>query len=120
MNKVLHGIEKGIRLFKENSDEIFVDILFGQSIPGGDSGEQDEASIGSIYLKTTGEFFQKIKNDKIESDWQPYLADEYHSGYYFIPSWKTVTVYENKQMTTFGNLSIAGTLLADGEVIIEE
>jgi hypothetical protein len=120
MARVLQGIEKGIKLYEENGNVSEVDILFGGLDPGGDSSDQDAAPIGSIYLKTSGEIFQKTKNDGSLSDWESYLKDDYHSGYYFIPQSKTVKVLENKQMTTFGILTIAGDLLAEGEVIIEE
>lgn len=120
MARVAHGIEKAIRLYAENGNAPEVDILFGSLPPGGDGAEQDDAPIGSVYLKTSGEFFQKTKDDKNLSDWELLLKDDYHSGYYFIPTSKTITVLENKQMTTFGTLTIAGDLLAEGEVIIEE
>lgn len=71
MARVLHGIEKGIRLYGENSDSSFVDKLFGTAAPGGDSGEQDAAPIGSIYQRTDvgGGLYKKITSTNSTSDW---------------------------------------------------
>jgi len=44
---------------------------------------------------------------------------DHHSGYYYIPTALTVTVAENKQMTTWGILDIDGALLIDGQLITE-
>lgn len=66
-------IEKGLRVFKENSDTEFFDLIFGSSIPGGDAGEQDSAPIGSLYVRQNGTasaLFQKIANTGATSDWK--------------------------------------------------
>jgi hypothetical protein len=44
---------------------------------------------------------------------------DHHSGYYYIPAALTVTVAENKQMTTWGILDIDGALIIDGQLITE-
>lgn len=72
MSRILHGIEKGLRIYAENSQTVFVDYLFGSAAPGGDSGEQDAASIGSIYLRQNGassEIYQKKFATNATSDW---------------------------------------------------
>lgn len=68
--RVLHTIEKGIRLAKENSDTDIIDILFGSAAPGGDTGEQDNAPIGSVYFRTDGSMYSKIADTNATSDWQ--------------------------------------------------
>lgn len=68
--RVLHTIEKGIRLAKENSDTDIVDILFGSAAPGGDTGEQDNAPIGSVYFRTNGTMYLKVADTNATSDWQ--------------------------------------------------
>lgn len=70
MSRVLHQIEKGIRLAKENSDTDIFDILFGAAAPGGDTGEQDDAPIGSVYFRNTGDIYTKIADTNATSDWQ--------------------------------------------------
>lgn len=57
MSRVLHGIEKGIRLFGENSNT-GVDFLFGSVIPGGTT-DTDAAGVGSLYLQDNGQLYQK-------------------------------------------------------------
>jgi hypothetical protein len=70
MARVLHGIEKGIRLHGVNSDTVAVEILFGSTAPGGDTGEQDDAPIGSVYMRTTGGLYKKIADDNATTDWE--------------------------------------------------
>ena len=69
MSRVGFGVEKLLRIYKENSDSEFIDLLFGSGVPGGDSGEQDAASIGSAYLRENGTFYQKIASTNATSDW---------------------------------------------------
>lgn len=70
MARVLHGIEKGIRLHGENSDTSNVDILLGSAAPGGDTGEQDNAALGSIYLRTSGGLYKKTGTANSAADWE--------------------------------------------------
>ena len=73
MARVLHQIEKGLRISKENSDTEFIDFLFGSAAPGGDAGEQDAAPIGSLFLQQNGassKLYQKVANAGNTSDWQ--------------------------------------------------
>lgn len=44
---------------------------------------------------------------------------DFHSGFYKIESSESFTVAENKQMTTFGMLTLDGELLVEGEYIVE-
>jgi len=72
MARVLHGISKGIRLYRGNSDSEFVDQIFGSAAPGGDTGEQDDAPIGSIYIRQNGAsstLYQKQTDTDSASDW---------------------------------------------------
>lgn len=57
MGRQLHGIEKGIRLFGENSNT-GVDFLFGSTVPGGTT-DTDAAGVGSLYLQDNGQLYQK-------------------------------------------------------------
>ena len=67
-----HGIEKSIRLYAENSDSNYIDMLFGATAPGGDSGEQDAASVGSIYMRTGagGGLYKKVVDNNALADWE--------------------------------------------------
>lgn len=63
------GVEKGFRIYLEDSDT-FVDWLVGTAVPDG-LGDQAEAPIGSVYQRIgTGEFYQKIANVGAASDWE--------------------------------------------------
>lgn len=64
------GFEKLMRIYKENSDTEFFDLLFGSGVPGADAGEQDAAPVGSAYFRTNGSFYQKIASTNATSDWQ--------------------------------------------------
>jgi len=69
MSRQLFAVEKGVRLYGENSLALSVDILFGSAAPDG-LGDQSAASIGSLYLRTNGELYQKIANAGNSADWQ--------------------------------------------------
>lgn len=58
MGRQLHGIEQGIQLLGENSDT-GVAFLFGAPLPGSGSSFDDDAAVGSFYLRTTGLSYQK-------------------------------------------------------------
>ncbi|OQB05787.1 MAG: hypothetical protein BWY19_00812 [bacterium ADurb.Bin212] len=69
MSRVLHAIEKGLRIYQENS-ALFIDILTGTAAPDG-LLDQSAASIGSLYVREgTGELYQKILNNGNSGDWQ--------------------------------------------------
>ena len=73
MSRELFQIEKGLRLSGENSDSSNVDLLFGTAAPGGDTGEQDAAAIGSIYIRqngTSSTIYQKTASSNVAGDWQ--------------------------------------------------
>lgn len=55
MSRELWELEKGIKITSENSDS-GVSILFGAGAPGGDTGPQDAAEKGSIYMNQTNGF----------------------------------------------------------------
>lgn len=72
------AIEKALRIYAENSDTSFIDLLFGTAAPGGDAGEQDDAPIGSVYFRldgATSKIYQKIADTNATSDWQENKAD---------------------------------------------
>ena len=58
MGRVIHSIEKGLKITGENVDS-GVSFLFGAPVPGGDGDVQDAAEEGSLYLKTDGQLYQK-------------------------------------------------------------
>lgn len=73
MARELFEAQDGIRLYRK-TDGTIVDILFGSALPGGDSGDQDEAEIGSIYLRSGGLLYQKVADDGQASDWRPIIS----------------------------------------------
>lgn len=71
MARKLFGVEKGVRLFGENAD-VGIDILFGTAAPGGDTGDQDNAPLGSLYVRKNGAtstLYQKIGTANSTADW---------------------------------------------------
>ncbi len=47
------------------------------------------------------------------------IDKDFHSGFYNIASSESVTIEENKQSVTFGQLTLDGELLVEGEFIVE-
>jgi len=77
MARDLFEIEKGLRLLKENQDasqDNSISILFGSGAPGGDTGEQDAAFEGSLYLNTDNstdpKLYFKNANAGAAADWE--------------------------------------------------
>lgn len=68
------SIEKLLDLHAENGDYAGgIQVLFGAAAPGGDTGEQDDAPIGSLYLLKDGAdsvVYQKIADTNATSDWR--------------------------------------------------
>lgn len=62
------GIERGIRLYQDASDNS-VDIITGDSAPTG-LGQQSDAAIGSLYIRNgSGEMYQKKTNTASAGDY---------------------------------------------------
>lgn len=73
MSRAFFGIEKGLDFFAENAQDPSFRILFGSAAPGGDTGDQDAAGIGSIYVRVNGAsstIYQKKANAGSVSDWE--------------------------------------------------
>jgi len=66
------GIEKLLRIEATNDDSVNIEILFGSAAPGGDGGEQDDAPLGSLYLRQNGSnstLYQKQTDTNLAADW---------------------------------------------------
>jgi len=66
------GIEKLLRIEAENNDSVNVEILFGSAAPGADGGEQDDAPLGSLYIRQNGALstlYQKQTDTNLAADW---------------------------------------------------
>jgi hypothetical protein len=65
-----HGfsIEQLLEITGLNAD-VGVHILQGSGVPGGDTGVQDDAPIGSAYLRTNGDLYTKVADTNAVSDW---------------------------------------------------
>ena len=71
------AIERGLRIFTEDSDTSFVDLIHATGVPGGDTGKEDAAGIGSIYFRQdTGDFYRKIANAGAPADWERMSGDQ--------------------------------------------
>ena len=70
MARDFFAIEKGLRVFKENSDTAFIDYLFDAGAPLGTAGETNDAPIGSLYNDTSnGTLYVKQTSTSQASDW---------------------------------------------------
>ena len=70
MARKTFNVERGYAISAENGD-VLVEILSGSGAPGNDSGPQDAAPIGSLWLRTdgTGGTYKKIGNANTTADW---------------------------------------------------
>lgn len=68
MSRVIHKVELGLAITDLNSDTDS-HILRGTAAPGGDTGLQDAAPIGSMYLRSNGELYMKDANAGAAADW---------------------------------------------------
>lgn len=68
MSRQFFGVEKGYDIFGENGD-LQARILFSSLAPDG-LGDQSDAPIGSILLRSNGSLYQKIANAGNAADWQ--------------------------------------------------
>lgn len=46
-------------------------------------------------------------------------STDHHSGWYFIPALSLVTLLLNKQMAVYGPIDIEGSLIIEGQLIME-
>ena len=67
----LFTIEGGLQIVGEN-EVTGPALLKGSGVPGNDTGPQDDASIGSIYLNTGagGGLYKKIIDNNVAADWE--------------------------------------------------
>lgn len=68
MSRVNFAIEQGLDIESVNGS-LLATVLAGSAAPGNDSGPQDAAPIGSIYLRTNGLLYRKIANAGALADW---------------------------------------------------
>ncbi|RKZ91675.1 MAG: hypothetical protein DRQ40_09570 [Gammaproteobacteria bacterium] len=73
MSRSEFDVEIGYAISTENGD-VLVSQLSGAAAPGGDTGPQDDAGIGSIYQRTDGGLYRKITDTNATSDW--FLMDQ--------------------------------------------
>ncbi len=52
-----------------NENTALVQILTGSGSPGGDTGPEDNAPIGSIFLDQSGQFYYKTQDTNDPADW---------------------------------------------------
>lgn len=64
-------IEKLLSIVAANSDT-GAQILVGAGAPGGDTGEQDDSPIGSMFLRDSGIPYFKITDTNAAADWFSY------------------------------------------------
>ena len=68
MGRQFFGVEKGYDIFGENGD-LQARILFSSVTPDG-LGDQSDAPIGSLLLRSNGSMYQKIANAGSAADWE--------------------------------------------------
>lgn len=72
------GVDQGLSIFTADIDDR-VDIIKGTGVPGGDSGGtgiQDDAPVGSLFLRDNGELYKKVSSTNAPVDWKRISSDE--------------------------------------------
>lgn len=85
------NVELGYGIDAENGD-LLVQQLAGATVPGGDTGPQDDSPIGSTYQRTNGEFYTKIADANATADWELKSAGNNVIMAGYTPANGTVTV----------------------------
>lgn len=70
-----YGVDQGLSIFTPDVD-IRVDIIKGSGVPGGDAGIQDDAPIGSLYIRENGDLFKKRTSTNAPVDWERVAQDQ--------------------------------------------
>lgn len=71
MSRELFEVELGFAATDENSNITRYQLIHGSGAPGGDTGPQDDAPIGSIYIDyTNGYLYQKRTDTNTVADWK--------------------------------------------------
>jgi hypothetical protein len=103
----------GISLLDPNFDS-GVDILHGNGVPGGDTGEQDAAPIGSLYLQRNATIYNtyvKIANNGNTNDWIPFVTKDIFDNYVQnVPFRFPVTVVDPTSYANVGALPLTGVV----------
>lgn len=104
-------------------------IIQGNGLPGGDAAEQDDATIGSLYLQTDAEtnnlqlYWKYRTTQNSFGDWQQVVSKEFLNSVINGISWREpVSVLDN---TTYANVAaipvtgtIDGVVLSDGDRVL--
>ena len=69
MSRVNFNVEQGFEISALDGDTL-VAQLAGSGAPGADAGPQDDAPIGTIYQRTTGDFYVKTADANLATDWK--------------------------------------------------
>lgn len=67
MSRKLFAIEKGLRIYGENSS-VNIDVLTGTGLPS--TSDTDTAEIGSLYLQDNGQLYQKVTAGSGSDKWK--------------------------------------------------
>ena len=70
MARDLHRIELGVQLTGENN-QTGPSLLHGSAAPGGDTGPQDAAALGSVFMRSNGSVYKKAGSANSTADWTP-------------------------------------------------
>lgn len=95
-------------------------ILSGSGAPGGDGAEQDDAPVGSIYLRTDASstisvVYQKITDTNAAADWVQSASKDYVDNLVNGLSWREpVLVRDN---TTYADITAAETAANVGDTV---
>lgn len=68
MARQYYGVERGLRIYTQDTDNNVV-ILTGSGAPAG-TAEFNDAPVGSLYIRQTGELYQKITDTDSAGDWE--------------------------------------------------
>lgn len=102
-------------------------VLVGSGVPGGDTGEQDAAPIGSVFLRTdaaSGEnFYWKWQSTNAAADWKIGVSKDYVDALTGGTSWREPvrvidgTLYADSSAFPVGG-TVVGVALADQDRVL--
>lgn len=122
---------KGVEIEKDDLSAR-VRILLGTGLPGGDAGEQDDAPIGSVFMRTDvasggAQFYWKSGSINATSDWEIGASKDYVDAAISAvsggTSWREpVRVIDSTVYANVAAFPVSGTidsvLLADGDRVL--
>ncbi len=113
----LFRVSLGLSLEEEDGTQA-ASILSGSGAPGGDTGEQDDSTIGSIYLRTDASstisaVFQKVAAGNSAADWVQSASKDYVDAAITGLSWREPALVHDATLYATVNAAEAAANVGD-------